>query len=91
MANSRGETEVEMETISSNSVEQENGGTRFSSIGKEDITIFRGKLIKAKNDHDKEEMTALFKEACQNQFCEIFVEECIIAGYDVSLVRISSI
>lgn len=53
----------------------------------EELEVFRWRLFVAK-DESPNERAKLFEEACSKQTSELFIEECLITGCDMNMVRI---
>lgn len=52
----------------------------------EELEVFRWRLYIAKNESAIEKAN-LFEEACSKQISELFIEECLIARFDMNTVR----
>lgn len=52
----------------------------------EELEVFRWRLYIAK-DESPSERASLFEEACSKQISELFIEECLIAGCNMSTVQ----
>lgn len=52
----------------------------------EELEVFRWRLCIAKDGTNNEKLQ-LCEKACSKPMCELYIEECVIAGFDMSMVH----